>query len=65
MIDKIQTLKNLRKQFPRFRIDTIIKIIECISESEIPENGILIEPKHHIGSMTSKNQKIISDVASD
>lgn len=65
MIDKIQTLKNLRKQFPRFRIDTIIKIIECISENEIPESGILIEPKHHIGSMTSKNQKILSDVTSD
>ena len=60
MIDKIQTLKNLRKQFPRFRIDTIIKIIECISENEIPENGILIEPKHHIGALTSKNQKILT-----
>lgn len=62
MIDKIQTLKNLRKQFPRFRIDTIIKIIECISENEDGDKGILIEPKHHIGDMTSKDQKITSNI---
>ena len=61
MIDKIQTLKNLRKRFPRFRIDTIIKIIECISENENGENGVLIEPKYHVGEMTSKNQKIIEN----
>lgn len=62
MIDKIQTLKNLRKQFPRFRIDTIIKILECISENENGDKGFLIEPKHHIGDMTSKDQKILSTI---
>lgn len=60
MINQIQTIKNLRKQFPRFRIDTILKIVECISEGESNVNGILIEPKHHKGDITSKNQKIIS-----
>lgn len=59
MINRIQTLKNLKKKFPRFRLDTIIKIMECISESENEDNGFLIEPKHHMGAMTSKNQRIL------
>lgn len=62
MINRIQTLKNLRKQFPRFRIETIIKIMECISEDESEDKGFLIEPKHHIGALTSKNQKILTQV---
>ena len=62
MINRIQTIKNLRKRFPRFQIDTIIEIVDCISESENKDKGLLIEPKHHKGAMTSKNQKIISSV---
>lgn len=32
MIDVIQTLKNLNKEFPRFQLETLIKIVECIRE---------------------------------
>lgn len=37
MINVIQTLKNLNKEFPRFQLDTLIKIVECVVEkSEYP-----------------------------
>ena len=32
MIDVIQTLKNLNKEFPRFQLETLLKIVECIAE---------------------------------
>ena len=32
MINVIQTLKNLNKEFPRFQLETLLKIIECIQE---------------------------------
>ncbi len=32
MIDVIQTLKNLNKEFPRFQLETLLKIVECIRE---------------------------------
>ena len=32
MIDVIQTLKNLNKEFPRFQLETLIKIVDCIVE---------------------------------
>jgi len=32
MINVIQTLKNLNKEFPRFQLDTLIKIVECVVE---------------------------------
>lgn len=60
MINTIQTIRNLKNQFPRFQIDTILQIIECISEDSNSENGILIESnKKHISDKTSNNQKII------
>ena len=32
MINVIQTLKNLNKEFPRYQLDTLIKIVECVVE---------------------------------
>ena len=32
MINVIQTLKNLNKEFPRFQLETLLKIVECIQE---------------------------------
>lgn len=62
MINTIQTIRNLKEQFPRFQIDTILQIVECISEDQTPENGILIEPaKKHIKDKTSNSQKIIEN----
>lgn len=62
MINTIQTIRNLKETFPRFQLDTILQIIECISEDEIQENGMLIHPtKHHIKDITSKNIKIIEE----
>lgn len=60
MLDKIATLKNLHQEFPRYQLDTMLKIIDCIVESTGQENGILLTPKKkHLEDMTSKNQKII------
>lgn len=62
MVNVIQTIKNLKNEFPRFQIDTILKIVECISEDELSENGLLIEPtKNHLKDRTSKNTKIITE----
>lgn len=36
MIDTIKTLKNLNKKFPRFQLNTLFEILDCIEEkSEI------------------------------
>lgn len=35
MINVIQTLKNLNREFPRFQLDTLIKIVECICDESI------------------------------
>ena len=32
MINVIQTLKNLNKEFPRFQLETLLKIVECIQD---------------------------------
>ena len=42
MIDAINTLKNLNKEFPRYQLDTLLKILDCIVEKpekpyEIPQ----------------------------
>ncbi len=31
-VNIIQTLKNLNKEFPRFQLDTLLKIVDCIVE---------------------------------
>ena len=60
MLDKIATLKNLHQEFPRYQLDTMLKIIDCIVESDAQEDGILLTPKKkHLEDMTSKNQKIV------
>lgn len=63
MINTIQTIRNLKEQFPRFQIDTILQIVECVSEDQTSENGILIQPtkKNHIIDKTSNGQKIIEN----
>lgn len=38
MIDTIKTLKNLNKKFPRFQLNTLFEILDCIEEKE--ENTI-------------------------
>jgi len=35
MIDTIKTLKNLNKKFPRFQLNTLFEILDCIEEKEI------------------------------
>lgn len=35
MINVIQTLKNLNKEFPRYQLETLLKIIECIQDDPI------------------------------
>lgn len=35
MINVIQTLKNLNREFPRYQLDTLIKIVECICDEPI------------------------------
>lgn len=40
MINVIQTLKNLNKEFPRYQLDTLIKIVECVVEQ--PEKSTYI-----------------------
>lgn len=35
MINVIQTLKNLNKEFPRFQLETLLKIVECIQDDPI------------------------------
>lgn len=41
MIDKIKTLKNLNKKFPRYQLETLLTIIDCIEEYELqPLNEI-------------------------
>ena len=38
----------------------MLKIIDCIVESDVKEDGILLTPKkNHIGDMTSGKQTII------
>lgn len=32
MVNKIQTLKNLNKKFPRFQLETLLSIIDCIED---------------------------------
>lgn len=34
MIDAIKTLKNLNKKFPRFQLNTLLDILDCIEEKE-------------------------------
>lgn len=34
MIDTIKTLKNLNKKFPRFQLNTLFEILDCIEEKE-------------------------------
>lgn len=55
MVNTIQTIRNLKEKFPRFQLDTILQIIECIDESETTENGMLIQPKGHGGDKTGSN----------
>lgn len=60
MLDKIATLKNLHQEFPRYQLDTMLKIIDCIVESDAQEDGILLTPKKkHLEDITSKNQRVI------
>lgn len=62
MINAIQTIKNLKNEFPRFQIDTILKILECISEEDSEDSGILITSnKKHLKDKTSNNQNILND----
>lgn len=35
MINVIQTLKNLNKEFPRYQLETLLKIVECIQDDPI------------------------------
>lgn len=32
MVNIIQTLKNLNKEFPRYQLETLLKIVDCIVE---------------------------------
>jgi hypothetical protein len=54
MINVIQTLKNLNKEFPRFQLDTLIKIVECVVEkSEYPVwSSPTIDTKWYNNSVT-------------
>ena len=66
MVDKIATLKNLHQEFPRYQLETMLKIIDCIVESDVKEEGILLTPKkNHIGDVTSFNQTVISPIEND
>lgn len=42
MVNKIKTLKNLNKKFPRFQLETLLTIIDCIEDevSVFPINTI-------------------------
>ena len=37
-IDIIKTLENLNKEFPRFQLSTLLKIVECIEEKNKIDN---------------------------
>lgn len=59
MIDKIATLRNLHQQFPRYQLNTLLKIVDCIVESDNPEEGMLLaQNKNHIEDKTSNKQQI-------
>lgn len=59
MLDKIATLKKLHQEFPRFQLDTMIKILDCIVESDVTETGfVLTSKKNHLEDKTSKNTVI-------
>lgn len=59
MVNVIQTIKNLKQQFPRFQVDTLLKIVECISEDEQQDTGMLLEGKHHKNDKTANNIKVL------
>lgn len=35
MVNKIQTLRNLNQKFPRFQLETLLTIVDCIEEDQI------------------------------
>ena len=61
MVDKIATLKNLHQEFPRYQLETMLKIIDCIVESDVKEDGMLLTPKKkHLEDRTSNKQTVIN-----
>lgn len=54
MINVIQTLKNLNKEFPRFQLETLLKIVECIQE----DYSIKTSPDWWSNSITCKNYPV-------
>lgn len=44
MVNKIKTLKNLNKKFPRFQLETLLTIIDCI-EDEVTIFPVTPDPK--------------------
>lgn len=61
MINVIQTLKNLNKEFPRFQLDTLIKIVECVVEkSEYPLwSSASTDTKWYKNSITCANPESV------
>lgn len=60
MIDKIQTLKNLNERFPRYKIETLLNILDCYAEViDEDTNGVLLQPKKlHNADKTSSKQQV-------
>lgn len=60
MVNKIQTLKNLNKKFPRFQLETLLTIIDCIEDevSVFPINTIAqtktFEPPYKVTCLNNK-----------
>lgn len=54
MINVIQTLKNLNKEFPRFQLETLLKIVECIQE----DYHIKTDPDWWSKDITYKNYPV-------
>ena len=62
----VQTLKNLKEAFPKFQLDTLLKIVECVVEEEAPpvqKQGIVFKPskRQHLADKTSSGQRILTD----
>lgn len=55
MIDKIQTLKNLNKKFPRYKVETLLDILDCYADdNDNLETSVIIHPKkQHIADKTA------------